>query len=257
MLLRITLAGLLLAAAFPASPGSAERWLATYTITAAGITVMDAEVRFTLGAIGTPYSIETRARSRGVASWLMRVDSQSRSEGLLRPGATLPRRHESASMWRGAPRRTLLEYGADGQPRIATLEPSQDMERTPVPEEARRGSIDSLSAMVLLTAQVRQTARCDIETRTFDGRRLTQFVVTTDPVVPVGEQGLLRCLVESRPLAGVPTDRPLEDAMRPTQSVLVFGVARPGAPALPVRVEIASRWWGTIQAHLVELASAD
>ena len=250
MLVRATFALLLVTA-----PASAERWRATYAITAAGVTVMDAEVRFTLGAIGTPYSIETRVRSRGVAAMVIRVDSQSRSEGVLRASAVLPRLHMSESVWRGTSRRTVLEYGPDGTARIAALEPAQDMERTPVPDEARRGTIDGLSAMVLLTGRVRQTARCDIQARTFDGRRVTQFTVTTDPVA--GDGGLLRCLVESRPIAGVPTDRPPEEAMRPTQSVLVFGVSRPGAPALPVRVEIASRWWGTIQANLVDVASAD
>lgn len=252
MLARVTLALLLLAA-----PASAERWRATYTVTAAGITVADAEVRFTLGPAGTPYFIETRTRSRGLASWLMRSQSEARSEGLLRPGAPQPRRYQTEGIWRGMSRRTVLDYAPDGTARIATLEPLQDMERTPVPDEARRGHIDPLSALVLLTAQVRATARCESQARTFDGRRVVQFDVTTDPIMQAGDRGLLRCIVESRPLAGVATDRPIEDAMRPTRSTLLFGVARPGAPAIPVQVEIASRWWGTIQASLVELTSAD
>lgn len=237
-----------------AAPASAESWRATYAITAAGITVADAEVRFTLGAPGAPYSIETRTRTRGVASWLIRSDTQARSEGLLRPGAALPRRYQTNGTWRGMTRRSVLEYAADGTVRAATLEPLQDMERTPVPDDARRGHIDPLSAMVLLTAHVRETARCDVRARTFDGRRVTHFEVTTNPVVQVADRGLLRCDVESRPIAGIPLDRPIEDATRPTRSTLLFGVTQPGAPAIPIQVEIASRWWGTIQASLVELA---
>lgn len=240
-----------------AAPASAERWRATYVVTAAGITVADAEVRFTLGPSGTPYSIETRSRSRGVASWLMRSESQARSEGVLRAGTALPRRYQTEGNWRGMPRRTVIEYAADGTSRITTLEPVQDMERTPIPDEARRGHMDPLSAMVLLTGHVRETARCDVRARTFDGRRVTQFDVITDPVIQVGDRGLLRCIVESRTLAGLPLDRPVEDSARPVRTTLLFGVARPGAPAIPVQVEIASRWWGTIKASLVELNSAD
>ncbi|UPY37377.1 DUF3108 domain-containing protein [Sediminicoccus sp. KRV36] len=252
MLGRITLALLLLAA-----PAWAENWRATYVISAAGVHVMDAEIRFTLGPAGTPYSLETRTRSRGVASLFMRSESQARSEGILRAGAASPRRYQSDGTWRGMARRTLLEYGPDGTARVTTLEPAQDLERTPLPDDARRGNIDPLSALVLLTGHVRETARCDIRTRTFDGRRLVQFDVTTDPIVQVADRGMLRCIVESRPLAGIAMDRPIEDAARPTRSVLLFGVTRPGAPAIPVRIDIASRWWGNIQANLVELTSAD
>lgn len=236
-----------------AAPASAEHWRATYAVTAAGITVADAEVRFTLGPSGMPYSIETRTRTRGVASWLMRSETLARSEGVLRPGSALPRRYQTDGTWRGMTRRTVVDYAPDGSARIATLEPAQDMERTPVPDDARHGHIDPLSAIVLLTAHVRETARCDVRARTFDGRRVTQFEVTTHPVVQVSDRGLLRCDVESRAIAGIPLDRPIEDASRPTRSTLLFGVPQPGAPAIPVKVEIASRWWGTIQASLLEL----
>lgn len=249
MIGRAILAMLLLA-----GPASAERWRATYAITAAGITVADAEVRFTLGPAGTPYNIETLSRTRGVAAWLVRSETRARSEGMLRAGAAQPRRYQTEGTWRGAPRRTVLEYAPDGTARIAALEPAQDMPRTPVPDEARRGHLDPLSAIVLLTAHVRETARCDVRAQTFDGRRVTQFEVTTHPVVLASDRGLLRCDVESRPVAGIPLDRPIEETSRPTRSTLIFGVTQPGAPAVPVQVEIASRWWGTIQASLVELS---
>ena len=252
MIARAALALLLLAA-----PASAERWRATYAVTAAGITVADAEVRFTLGPQGGPYVIETRTRSRGLASWLMRSQSEARAEGLLQATAPLPRSYQSDGHWRGIHRRTRLDYAPDGTSRIVTLEPARDMERTPIPEDARRGHIDPLSALVLLTAQIRATARCEAQTRTFDGRRVVEFQVMTDPIIQAADRGLLRCIVESRPTAGVATDRPLEEAMRPTRSTLLFGVAQPGAPAIPVKIEIASRWWGTIRADLLELTSAD
>ncbi len=252
MLSRAILALLLLAA-----PASAERWRATYAITVAGITVADAEVLFTLGPAGTPYSIETRTRTRGVASWLIRSETEARAEGVLRPGAAQPRRYQTEGLWRGMPRRTILEFAPDGTARIIALEPQQDIERTPVPDDARRDHIDPLSAMVLLTARIRETARCETSARTFDGRRVTQFVVTTEPIIQVADRGLLRCIVESRPLSGLPLDRPIEEASRPTRSSMLFGVTQPGAPAVPVQIEIASRWWGNINASLVELTSAE
>lgn len=255
------LRGLALALLVLSAPASAERWRASYAITAAGITVMEAEIVFTLGTgegqARAPYSIETRVRSRGVAAMVFRGEGHTRAEGVWQGDALRPNFFQSTGNWRGTPRRTRLDYAADGTMRITTLEPAQDMERTPVPTEDRRGAIDSLAAMILLTDHVRRTARCDTQARTFDGRRLMQFDVTTDPVVHVADRGLLRCVVESRALAGLGTDRPMEEQMRPVRSTLVFGVAQAGAPAIPVQVEIASRWWGTIRANLSTLALAD
>ena len=246
---------LILASLFLGGAASAESWRASYQITAAGVTVMEAEVTFDLGQDGAPYSIESRVRSRGLASLLFRGEQSSRSAGVLQ-GATLrPRQHESQGNWRGTPRRTVLTYAPDGLARIDLLEPVQDVERAPVRDEERRGALDTLSAIIRLTQQVRRTGRCDVQARTFDGRRLTQFDVTTDPIMRVSDNGLLRCLVESRPLGGFALDRPVEEATRPTQSVLLYGVPQPGAPAIPVRIEVASRWWGTIQATLTTLTA--
>ena len=251
----------MIALLFLAAPASAERWRANYAITVAGVTVMEAEVVFMLGSVGgranAPYSIETRVRSRGIAAMVIRGEGHTRAEGVWQGTNLRPTLYHSTGNWRGTPRLTRLEYAADGAMRIATLEPPQDMERTAVPIEERRGAIDSLSAILLLTEQVRRTARCETQARTFDGRRLVQFDVTTDPVVRVADRGLLRCLVESRALGGFPTDRPLEEVTRPVRSIVIFGVPQAGGPAIPVQVEIASRWWGTIRASLSELSSAD
>lgn len=233
-----------------AGPAAAEGWRASYAITAAGVTVMEADVTFTLGAPGAPYSIESRVRPRGVATMLFRGEQQSRSEGVWQGVTTRPRLHESQGNWRGTPRHTLLRYGSDGTPGIVRLEPVEDVERTPIADADRRGTVDSLTALLQLTHQVGRTARCETRARTYDGRRLTQFDVTTDPIAHVADAGLLRCVVESRLLGGVPANRPFEEATRPVRSHLVFGVPQPGGPAVPVRIEIASRWWGAITATL-------
>ena len=249
MLRRIILALLLLG-----GPASAESWRASYLITAAGVTVMEAEITFDLGQPGAAYSIESRVRSRGLGAMLIRGETLARSEGVGQGAALRPRRYESRGNWRGTPRATVMTYAPDGAPRIGTLEPAPDDEHTPVPEQDRRGTIDSLAAIVGLTQHVGRTGRCDIQARTFDGRRLIQFEVTADPIVHVADRGLLRCVVENRTLAGFPKDRPIEEATRATRSVLLFGVAQPGAPAIPVRVEVASRWWGSIQATLTGIS---
>lgn len=248
MLRRITLGLVLLG-----SPAAAETWHASYIFTVAGVTVMEARVVLDVGGPGAPYMIETRSRARGLATLFFRGEQVSRSEGVWRGATPMPRLHRSGGNWRGSPRRTAMEYGPGGVPRTVVLEPVQDIERTPVPPEALPGTMDALSAMLQLARQVRETGRCEAQARIFDGRRLTQLDVTTDPVrLPEGG-GQPSCVIESRMLAGVPVERP-EDA-RPMRSVVHFGnPVQPDAPMLPVRIELASRWWGTIQVVLNQVS---
>lgn len=247
--MRRLLALLLLAAAAAPLQAQAEAWRATYVITVAGAVVMEAEVAFDLG--GETYRVEARTRTRGLASLMARGESVTLSEGRWQGGQAQPRLYESQGHWRGTARRARLEYGPDGEPRVLVMQPAQDMARAPLPPGPRAGTLDNLSALAQLVRHVRDTGRCDVTATGFDGRRLTRFEVTRDPVVQVADRGLLRCVIESQPLAGYALDRP--DAANPTQVNAIFGVLRPDTPALPVRVEIASRWWGRIEATLVAI----
>ncbi|MBB3896655.1 hypothetical protein GGQ83_000081 [Roseococcus suduntuyensis] len=232
-----------------ATPAAAEPWRATYFINAAGLPIAQVELRFALDGPG--YSVETRARSLGVARLFLRGEQVSRSEGRWAEGMPQPRVHVSEGNWRGVMRRTRLEYGPDGAPRVAVLTPAQDMPRSPVPASAIPGTMDGLSALVGLARHVRDTATCETGARGFDGRRLTQFVVARDPAP--AEAPRLRCVIEARTLAGYALDRDAAEAREPLRILAEFGPRAPGHPAVPERVELGSRWWGTIEATLMDL----
>jgi len=234
------------------SPAAAEPWRATYFITAAGLPIAEAELRFTLD--GPTYSVESRLRSLGVARLFLRGEQVSRSEGIWAAGQPRPTLHDTQGNWRGVLRRTRLEYGPDGTPRVAVLLPAQDMPRSPVPESTWPGTLDGLSALAGLARHVRDTATCDTQTRSFDGRRLTQFRVAQDMPVRISATPTLRCVIEAQTLAGYPLDRDPDEARRPLRIIANFGVASPDSRPLPLRVELASRWWGTIEAVLMDLA---
>jgi hypothetical protein len=212
---------------------------------------MEARVEIDAGSPSRPYMIETRTRGRGLGALFLRGEQVAHSEGVWHGANPMPRFHGSSGNWRGSARRTLLEYDAGGTPRITLLEPMLDTERTPVPPEALPGAVDALSAMMRLARQMRETGRCEGQTRIFDGRRLTRIEVSTDPSrQPMG--GLPACVIESQMVAGVPLERP-EDA-RPMRSVVQFAPpSQPDAPMLPIRMELASRRWGTVHVTLAEV----
>lgn len=230
------------------APAAAEPWRATYSILAGGLPIAEVQLRFTLD--GPRYSVESRMRSLGVARLFLRGEQVSRSEGAWADGQPRPRLHHSQGNWRGVLRQTRLEYGADGAPRIAVLVPAQDMPRSPVPPAAWHGTMDGLSALAGLARHVTDTASCETSARSFDGRRLTQFQVAHDPAPGAP---LLRCVIEARTLAGHALDRDPAEARQPLRIVASFGPRAQGAPAVPLQVELGSRWWGTIEATLTDL----
>lgn len=240
---------LLAAALAGATPAKAAPWWAEYAVTIAGITVLEAQVLFDIDGAG--YRVETRARSRGLATLVARGQQRTLAEGAWQGGTALPRRYETEGQWRGSPRSTAMDY-VNGAPRIRRLDPAEDMPRTPIPEESLPGTLDSLSILAMLAKQVGTTARCDGRARMFDGRRLTDFAARTLEQTPQG----LHCEVEARAIAGIPTDRDPAQASAPQLLQAWFVQPVPGGPAIPRQVEFPSRWWGRIEASLLRLEPA-
>ncbi|WP_207540094.1 DUF3108 domain-containing protein [Sabulicella rubraurantiaca] len=229
-----------------AIPAVAAPWRAEYTVTMAGVTMMEAQVTFDLDGPG--YWVESRSRSRGVANIFASGAYVTRATGAWQGNAAVPRRYSLEGQARGAARRIVIDY-ENAVPRIRVLEPLEDMPRTPIPEEAIPGTVDSLSALATLVRQVSRTARCDASTRMFDARRLTLFAART-----VGQEGEgLRCELESRHIAGIPRQRDAGQAAQPQIIHTWFVRPHENGPAIPGRIELATRWWGRIEAHLVRL----
>ena len=118
--------------------------------------------------------------------------------------------------------------------------------------------MDALSALAKLTRTVAQTGRCDAAAAVYDGRRRADYTVRTDGMQAACPQEggfggeALRCGFESRLLAGWRSDREAEWAQ---QAAARHRLARPavaGPPGrIPVRIELPSRWLGTIRVVLL------
>jgi len=247
-----TLAAAALVAFFPA-PALAQPVAATYTVHAAGLTVMELNAAVDITEAG--YSVEFRTRLRGVASAFGSGELVTRVDGVWQGDAARPRRYTSEGSLRGEPRRTVLEWPG-GQPAIRVMVPPNEAERLPVPDAEQRNTIDNLSAIAQLIRQVRRTGRCDGGVRVYDGRRLSSMAATTQgrdafPAARDEWSGVaLKCAFEGRFLAGYRRDEDLEVARRPQFGTAWLAEPAPGQPVVPVRVEAASRWFGTLTARL-------
>ncbi len=232
----------------------AEPLRAHYATYAAGLNVvqMDALMDFS----GERYRLDLEFETAGTFALLNKTRLLSRADGRFAGGAALPLRFYSAGTMRGERRQTLIDYES-GQPALKELSPPNEAEREEVPEELRRNTIDSLSAMAQLIEQVNRSGRCEGSARTFDGRRLGQMRAWT-----LGEENLaatdrssfagpaLHCAFEGRQVAGFRNDESRERQQRPQQGGAWFAVASPGGPKIPVRISFHTRWFGDAVMYL-------
>jgi len=248
------LALLVFGLALPAAPAGAEAMLARYEVRVAGMLVLRMEALFDLD--GPRYLVRARIRSAGLAGALGSSDQITSAEGAWRGADPVPLRFLAEGSWRGSPRQVVLDYALPGRPQLRALEPPSGTEWEVVPEPLRHGTMDTLSALAKLARIVALTGRCDTEAAVFDGRRRADYTVRTagtERLAPEGAFGgeALRCAFEGRVIAGFRTGHDPEEARRPHPATAWLARPLPGQAPLPVRVELASRWFGTVRVVLV------
>jgi hypothetical protein len=158
-------------------------------------------------------------------------------------------------IWRGARRAMAMDWPSPGQPVLSELDPPVEPDRQPVPAALRLGTMDGLSALAKLTRTVATTGRCDAAAAVYDGRRRADYTVQTEGMQVLPQEGAfggeaLRCGFESRLLAGWRSDREAEWARKPQPATAWLGRPLPGRQPIPVRIEMPSRWLGTIRVVL-------
>ncbi len=236
-----------------ATPAGAQPLHAVYEVYAGGFTVLEFELA--LDVRDGAYRVQSAFRTRGMAATFAPGEQVTRAEGGWRGAEARPSAYSTEGQWRGRARRIVLGWeGVD--PVVRTLDPPEE-EREAVPAEMRRGTVDLLSALASLTRRVQQTGRCEATLRVFDGRRLSDYAAVTetrDRIAPwrsAWHGEALRCGFEARQVAGFRRDQSREEAAAPHRGTAWLATPYAGAPPIPVRVDIPTRWFGTATAVLV------
>lgn len=240
-------------------PAQAEPLVARYEVRAAGLTVMQVEALFDLERPN--YLVQTRIRTTGLAGVFSNSNQITSTEGSWRGTDPLPARYRVEGIWRGGKRVVVMDWVAPGQPVVRAIEPPNEAEREPVPPNLQRDTMDALSALAKLTRTVARTGRCDAEAAVFDGRRRADYSVRTEGremLAPEGGFGgeALRCAVEVRLVAGLRGDQDPVEARKPQPATAWLARALPDRGPIPVRIELPSRWFGTIRVILASVEPA-
>ncbi|WP_439595948.1 DUF3108 domain-containing protein [Falsiroseomonas sp.] len=232
---------------------------AVYDVYAAGMTVLQLEALFDISAAG--YRVETQLRTRGVAATIVPGQQVAQVVGAWQAGEARPSSYRAQGTWRGRERLVVLGWEA-GNPVVQTMLPPEEEEREVVPPDARRGTIDALSAIALLSRTVAGSGGCEGQAPVFDGRRRSDFASQSgglEIIRPWGDAWhgqALRCRFVGRQVAGFLRDQPRGEAARPQQGTAWMAAPFAGAPPIPVRIEMPSRWFGTATAVLLRAESS-
>ena len=145
----------------------------------------------------------------------------------------------------------------DGTPVVTSITPPNNTEREDVPPALLADAADPLDAIVLLLRQVARTGLCEGSSRAYDGRRLQLLVARTAGEEDVPASGrsnfsgrALRCDFTDHSLAGFRRGSARDNDLRDHHGTIWLGQVFPGAPRLPIRASVETRWLGDATLYL-------
>jgi len=209
---------------------------------------------------------QARVRSNGddglLAKWFD-FAMEAEADGRTGKAGLLPRRFHVANTWfGGGQRRVEIAYATDGAAEVRVEPPPEEDDRDAVPLTQRRGTLDPISAILMLVWQLAENSRCDGEVAVFDGRR--RYDVTTQGLggtrleasdsAPYSGPAVV-CRVTFRPIAGFWRNARRDGSKSPEIDVFLA----PGTdltPPLPVRLHAKNRF-GALRIHLVAARPAN
>jgi len=228
--------------------------LLEYEAFAAGFPI----VTFTFRLEETPsaYSLDGRIRAVGAFRLFYRVDVRAESQGNLIRDAAQPRWHEHVFTSKGKDRVARLDYPGDGRV-SAQLVPTDDSGRPKPTEQQTVDTLDPLSAILAMGHRVAHAGHCEGTFAVFDGRRRYDLTLTDEggeriDAAPAYVGPVRRCHAAVLKIAGFSFDHDYQP--RTTNGRVWFASPKPGAPALPIRIDFDGTW-GLVEVRMTKVTS--
>jgi hypothetical protein len=199
------------------------------------------------------YSLTVEAETLGIAELFVDLRSKAEARGSISDGVLHPEAMRSETHRRGADFHTRIDYGANGAV-VAEATPPLTGVVTPVSPAQVRGTVDHLTAYLVLARHLAARGSCTLGLAVFDGRRRYDLSFGDLPAeaLPGFPDRIRVCGMRRRRIAGFPIeqggDQPSDEGK------LWFARLVPGGVMIPVRMEFGSEF-GRFVATLAELRS--
>jgi len=231
---------------------------AEYTGISHGLQVM--KLAGSLSFTPTGYAMHVTFRTTGMINMVVHSDNDSQAVGTFQGDAVVPHLFFGSGNLRGTDRATRIEY-ANGNPVVRVLSPPVEKERSPIPPEDTRHTIDTLSALALLIRQVGQSGTCGGSVTTFDGRRLALQTAHAagEVVLPPTDRSIfsgraLQCDLTGQQLGGFVNNENEDDLKKPRYGTAWLANMVAGAPPVPVKVIFENRFLGHVTLYLTSVS---
>jgi hypothetical protein len=235
-----------------------------YEVYLGGLHVGSLDVRIDRSA--ESYQLELDGKSRGLVDWLTSFSGRLVANGATGEGGALsPRSYSERVSFRGDARRVEVGYSDQGGVSNVKADPPPEKDdRDPVPQHLLREALDPLTGLIGAAQRAMAAGSCDDRLPLFDGRRRLDMHFTDGGMEVLKADGFSRfsgparrCGFKVTVLAGAKkTDtRWNRPEYRGRTHTSWIAEARPGGPAVPVRIE-AEGAFGWLVVHLVSVTDA-
>ncbi|HYG84689.1 MAG TPA: DUF3108 domain-containing protein [Azospirillum sp.] len=191
----------------------AERWELAFEAYGGGLPLAQGVLHLTTDGPGRRYEAQLDTAGASWISLFAKFRYEAQSAGALKNPAVTPERFRGERNTRS--KREIMTLAYDGAAVTVQTEPPLSPEKAAlVPDDAKRGSVDPLSAGIAVVVGAGGRSACTGSYPVFDGRRRYDILAK-----PLGSQVLepsrrriaagpaQRCSVALRPVAGFQTDR--------------------------------------------------
>ncbi len=239
--------------------GSANELALEYQIFAGGFDV--GRNRLGLSTTEQAFRMRSELVTAGMINFMTGFSSIAQSEGEIGEHPSLRTlRNRTDSRFLGKPRWSTIEFPPDAPAEAAAEPPAEKDDRDPVPPESTIGTVDPITAGLIICRFASGDVETPLRIPVFDGRRRFDLEVKAAPLEerfkPIASQyytgPALRLDVTLHRIAGYMKKPLFPGSEKPNSGQVWFLPPPPAAPglALPVRLEMDSVF-GAIVIHLM------
>jgi len=200
------------------------------------------------------YAITTDVESRGVGALFVELTSHSEVRGKLTGTALLPQAYIGEVHRNGVISRSRVDYAPDGTVTAESIPPPET--HTPVTAPLMRGTVDQLTAFLMIERQLAARGSCALMISVFDGRR--RYDLHFDDVAPGGARSFASsvssqtqaCRMRREALAGFRDESGRTEGAY--AGTLWFARLVQGDMLIPLEMEFSTEF-GTVTGQLAEV----
>ncbi len=242
-----------------------------YEVYAGGIHAVQAELNIDYSG-NDRYEVNLAAKTRGFLAKLAPWHGTFESKGWINnDGGLQPELHKSTATWRDEPEVKEYNYSRSGNfESLVITEHDKAPEKPELEDALTQGTIDALTATLLVMEKAGEGHKCEGTSEVFDGKRRFEMIFVPQKQellhptrYNVYEGNTQLCTVEVKPLAGKWYDKPRgwlsiqeQGRERGTMPTIWMGKIAEDGLAVPVKILVKTAY-GALFAHLAEYESEE